>query len=175
MIVARHQLRLQRLQALTDEPDIFELAPSTFTRLGQWFRQPQVLAVWAATATLALGITILAAITFSTREPESPAVNDPEFSLEDVDPYNAPKYIATVISTTNCTFKQDSLQLKPGMRLTSGRVKLQRGSLVIKYDSGVRATLKGPADLIVQSDNSSQLKLGGLVANGTKSCDRFCY
>ncbi len=83
------------------------------------------------------------------------------------------EYLGTLIETANCLWQQDELGPTPGSRLSSGRLELLEGTAEIRFDSGARVVLEGPATFMLETINTGFLSTGKLIAEVPKQAVGF--
>ncbi|WP_437206174.1 hypothetical protein [Planctomicrobium sp. SH664] len=82
---------------------------------------------------------------------------------------SSPALVATVVQSKDCVWAQDKSPLLHGSRLTAQILELQSGLLELRFDSGIRVILEGPAEFQILSRTSARLVTGKAVLH----CQEF--
>ena len=133
--------------------------------------------VLAAMAALALVSVVLF---WGFRQPD----NNPRFTVEPVDPGRpdsgqAPgkvakkNYIARLVQVVKAKWGEENLGLKKGARLSEGKIRIESGLAKLRFSSGAKVTLEGPAEYEIISNDLTRLVSGRLSAKIPKSAIGF--
>ena len=79
--------------------------------------------------------------------------------------------VATMLLAEDCHWQGDDL--KEGVRLRPGRVELESGTAVLRFDGGAELVLVGPATIVLQSAASVLVHLGDVVVRATNGAEGF--
>ncbi|MEA3209354.1 MAG: hypothetical protein QOE70_2411 [Chthoniobacter sp.] len=72
--------------------------------------------------------------------------------------------VATLAQVSGAVWSEGSAAPAPGARLKPGRLRLERGTVVLAFGRGARVVLEGPAEFELRSDNAGFLHSGKLRA-----------
>ncbi|MDE0739925.1 MAG: FecR domain-containing protein [Planctomycetota bacterium] len=133
--------------------------------------------VLAAVAALALVSVVLF---WGFRQPG----NTPRFTAEPVDvdspgskqgPGQVAKkhYIARLVQVVKAKWGEENPGLKKGSRLSAGKIRIESGLAKLRFSSGAKVTLEGPAEYEIISNDLTRLVSGRLSAKIPKSAIGF--
>jgi ferric-dicitrate binding protein FerR (iron transport regulator) len=80
--------------------------------------------------------------------------------------------VATLLFADNCHWRTPG-RLVEGQRLPAGRLQLERGLLILRFDGGAAVVLEGPADLDIESRGCARLAAGRLTVRAPKEAAGF--
>ncbi|TWT92228.1 FecR domain-containing protein [Neorhodopirellula pilleata] len=128
------------------------------------------IAGWSPTMrwfVIAVSVAIIVGIDFvASRQPPTNAVvdnNGPSIT--------AALPLATILLAEDCHWQGDDL--KEGSRLNPGRLGLDRGTAVLRFDGGAELVLVGPATIDLRSAASVVVELGDIVVQATDGAEGF--
>lgn len=105
----------------------------------------------AASLVLALGLTVAALLTESSRQQEARRGDGVT--------------LATLIETQDAVFDASDVPTEVGSQLPGGFIRLRGGMATIRFRCGATVTLEGPAEFGLNSDMRGFLRKGKLLAN----------
>ena len=131
----------------------------------------------AAMAALAL---LSVALFWSFRQPG----NTPRFTAEPADADRSgsqqasgkpakKKYIARLVQVVKAKWGEENPGLKKGSRLSEGKIRIESGLAKLRFSSGAKVTLEGPAEYEIISNDLTRLVSGRLSAKIPKSAIGF--
>ena len=108
----------------------------------------------------------------------------PRFTAESVDtdrpgseqaPGQAAKknYIARLVQVVKAKWGEENPGLKKGSRLSEGKIRIESGLAKLRFSSGAKVTLEGPAEYEIISNDLTRLVSGRLSAKIPKSAIGF--
>jgi len=80
--------------------------------------------------------------------------------------------VATLLFADNCEWRSKD-RLVEGQRLSAGRLQLEEGLAILRFDGGAAVVLEGPADLEVESRGCARLAAGRLTVRAPKDAAGF--
>ncbi len=83
-----------------------------------------------------------------------------------------PTAVATLDRCNDCKWR-DATEQREGSRLEPGRLRLDSGTAVVRFDGGALALLTGPAELVVESDDSARLIAGDVTIHAPEEAIGF--
>ena len=81
--------------------------------------------------------------------------------------------IARMVQLVKAKWGEDGIELKKGTRLSEGTIRLESGLAKLRFSSGARVTLEGPAEFEIIDDDLTRLISGRLSAKIPKSAIGF--
>ena len=116
------------------------------------------IGTFAAAAALLLAVGLVAVVAWRS----SPAlIADPAPDLA----------VATIVEASDVQWTHTGaggVHVASGHRLSPSAIAISSGTLVLRFDNGAMATLSGPAELLIESRKSAELKSGNVLVR----CDQ---
>lgn len=137
--------------------DAATASPATGSRSGSVIR-------FAAAVLLGVGLSLLASSVWPRSRNEAPSRHDDERGSADC--------VATLLFADNCQWHVKE-RLVEGQRLSAGRLLLEQGLAILRFDGGAAVVLEGPADLEVESRGCARLAAGRLTVRAPKDAAGF--
>ena len=83
------------------------------------------------------------------------------------------KYIARLVQVVKAKWGEENPGLKKGSRLSEGKIRIESGLAKLRFASGAKVTLEGPAEYEIISNDLTRLVSGRLSAKIPKSAIGF--
>jgi ferric-dicitrate binding protein FerR (iron transport regulator) len=82
-------------------------------------------------------------------------------------------YVGTLTHAVDCAWENPAEPLREGARLLPGEVRLERGIIRIRFDSGAELVVEGPAALSLSSSTAATVLRGKVVFHADKTTAPF--
>ncbi|MHC2065853.1 FecR domain-containing protein [Bremerella sp. T1] len=115
----------------------------------------------AASIAILLGLGALASYSFIANQSGNSSPH----------PYLQATPIATMLLAENCQWLEKSV--REGQRLEAGRISLEFGTAVLRFDGGAELVLIGPSEIDLQTPSRVQLNHGDVVVRATSGAEGF--